>query len=346
MSMPEGDPIFVRASVARHCNLDCVYCPKAEGMENRVPDAIRGLTLDAPSYVRCLEHIARQGISGVSFTGGEPTLNSDLPWLAAQARKHFPRVELTTNGLNFVEMLPNLSDHLDVVKISLDSLEDRTFKAITRGRKEGLDHARTSIEAAATAGLRVGINFVAMKSTVHFMSDIIEYARDINSHTKQSNIYVSILDFYFSPSRRKFWLKEFIPAEYLERELSNLYGPPRIHTRFGCRFLWFEAAGVDIRLKDSFGATQRASKCSRCPHYCQEGIYGLKLSAEGWVTTCPTNDPKYGIRLTGEMTDEQVDELLAALMADIESSKPDQHSFRRMLDVHGLCPEALAIQYR
>ena len=103
MLMPNGDPIYVRASIARRCNLDCVYCPKPEGMENRVPDALKGRVLDAPAYARCLAHLARQGILGVSFTGGEPTLNGDLPWLAAQARVHFTRVELTTNGLYLQE---------------------------------------------------------------------------------------------------------------------------------------------------------------------------------------------------------------------------------------------------
>ena len=339
MSMPEGDPIFLRASVSRHCNLDCVYCPKPEGMENRVPDALKGQTLDTHAYIRCLAHIARQGILGISFTGGEPTMNRDLPVLIAQARELFARVELTTNGLNFPKMLPQLSQHLDIVKVSLDSLDVNLFTTLTHGRRDDFDYARAAIEAASRAGLRVGINVVAMQSTIHRFPEIVEYARTINEQYQEYTVYVSVLDFYYSPSRRHVWEREFVPAEYLENEFSKHYGLPRSHTRFGCRFFWFDANGVDIRLKDSFGATQRARKCENCLHYCQEGIYGLKLSTEGWVTTCPTGDPKYGFRLTGETTDKQADELLAPLISDIKYSGPNPQSFEKMLETHGLRPK-------
>ncbi len=45
MLMPNPDPIFLRASVSDRCNLHCIYCPKTEGMENRVPSNLRGHSL-------------------------------------------------------------------------------------------------------------------------------------------------------------------------------------------------------------------------------------------------------------------------------------------------------------
>ena len=342
MLMPEPDPVFVRASVARKCNLDCVYCPKPEGMENRVPNEIAGQVLDRNAYMKCLAHISDQGVRGISFTGGEPTLNSDLPWLVQNARRIFDRVELTTNGLNFRQMLPQLSDGIDVVKISLDTLRPTSFSNVTRGDNRALYNAQYAVEAAACENLTVGINAVIMRSNFASLFEIIDFACDVNARYKTNAVYVSLLDFHFSPSRKETWEREFLPADVMEDELTRRYGAGELHERFGCRFTWYDANGVLVRLKDSFGATQRAIKCLKCPHYCQEGIYGLKLSAEGWVTTCPTNDPNSGVRLTGDMTKEVAREALAPLIDDLNGTSPDPNSFNRMLEVHDLRPTAMS----
>lgn len=338
MSMPDGDPIYVRASVARKCNLDCIYCPKPEGMENRVPHFLSGAILDPKAYVRCLEHIARQGISGVSFTGGEPTLNRHLPWIVMRARHFFDRVEVTTNGYGFVEMLPRLQHNLDVVKVSLDTIDQEAFEYLTKGSGHSYNQALKTIETVADLGVRVGINIVAMASTIGYISDVIDFASNLKGRLGKKNVYVSVLDFFYSPSRKGDWEKNFIPIEQLIPIFRNRYGDPATHDRFGCRFYWFAGDDVDIRLKDSFGPTHRATKCSNCAHYCQEGIYGLKLSMEGWVTTCPTGDPNYGVQLTGDMTAEQANAILSPLIGDIKHSALDHGSFDKMVGLHGLQP--------
>src|SRR4051794_29807655 len=98
MSKHDPDPVYVRASVASRCNLDCTYCPVEEGMENRVPDHLAGRPLEPERMVNNLRLIAAAGVEGESFTGGEPTLNPDLGDLIVATRPYFDRVELTTNG--------------------------------------------------------------------------------------------------------------------------------------------------------------------------------------------------------------------------------------------------------
>lgn len=338
MSMPNKDLVYVRASVARKCNLDCVYCPKPEGMENRVPPFLSGATLNPEAYVRCLEHIARQGVSGISFTGGEPTLNGSLAWIVEKARELFDRVEITTNGYRFVEILPNLQHNLDVVKVSLDTLDRHAFERLTRGSTYSYSRALTAIETVARSDITVGINIVAMASTIEYIFDVIDFASELNRRLNKRNVYVSVLDFFYSPSRKDIWEKNFIPMEQLIPTLRSRYGDPVAHDRFGCRFCWFSGAGADIRLKDSYGPTYRAPKCTDCKHYCQEGIYGLKLSMEGWVTTCPTGDPNYGVQLTDDMTPQRADAILSPLLADIRHSALDHGSFDKMVGLHGLHP--------
>jgi molybdenum cofactor biosynthesis enzyme MoaA len=334
------DPIFVRASVSGDCNLNCIYCPKAEGMENRVPETLRGCRLNADDYISNLKHLARQGLRGVAFTGGEPTLNPDLPIIVKAASNIFERVELTTNGRFFVEMLPAIAPHLDILKVSLDAVELQKVKTITNGTSFESQRAITSIRAGCEAGLRVGINVVVMRSTVDQIDRIIDFCRMINLQGFSGEAYVSLLDFYYSEERRTTWEQEFLPLSELASAFSDKFGPCTSQERFGCQFFWFETNGVQIRFKDSIGATHRASKCRDCRRYCQEGIYGLKHSIEGWVTTCPTGDPKYGVHLQPMLSDKDVDLHLDSLLQDVRQARPDPQSFLTMLNVHALRPRA------
>src|SRR5262245_55113773 len=131
--MNEFQTIYLRASVASVCNLDCVYCPKASGMEDRKPIDLAKRKIPVEEYVRCLQAVAAAGISRVSFTGGEPTTNKHLPEIIAAASKAFDVVELTSNGYALADMMIKIAPHLDLVKVSLDSVDRDKFARLARG---------------------------------------------------------------------------------------------------------------------------------------------------------------------------------------------------------------------
>lgn len=336
-SMPNSDPIYVRASVTSVCNLNCIYCPKESGMENQTPYFLRGNNLNMEDYCLNLAHIGRNGITGVSFTGGEPTVNPALPEIVTEARRIFQRVELTTNGLHLPKMLPELVSNLDIIKISLDAIDSNLVQKITQGTYKEKNRAIRAIQESCEAGLIVGVNVVVMRSNITQVPKIIEFCRNLNK-TGPGTVYISLLDLYYSPEKRNFWEKEFLPIGYLEKVFTQSYGLPKKQERFGCRFLWFDTDGVSVRFKDSFSATHRAIKCQKCNLYCQEGIIGIKHSIEGWVTTCPTSEPSYGIHLIPSLNTQEVDQLLNELLKDIHSAKPDNHSFKKLLEKHNLQP--------
>lgn len=341
--MPNSDPIFVRASVSNICNLSCVYCPKKEGMENRVPAHLSGRLLTVAEYCKNLDHLVRNGLKGIAFTGGEPTLNSHLPALIRHAANRFARVELTSNGLHLNEMLPVIAPHLHLLKVSLDTTDAVFAKEITNGTVREVERASTAIQMACAFGLKVAINAVVMRSNLAELNKLIELCRDINRRGYTGKAYVSLLDFYYSNEKRAIWEREFVPISELAAGFEKRFGPKVEQSRFGCTFYWFNADGVDVRFKDSLGATHRAEKCSRCTLYCQEGIYGVKHSVEGWVTTCPTGDPHYGAHLAPGLTDAEADAILAPLLKDIAEARPDTSSFKTMLERHNLNPNYLPL---
>ncbi len=338
MQMPEPDPVFVRASVEDHCNLACVYCPKQQGMENHVPDKLRGKRLTVEEYLINLSHLSQNGLRGVAFTGGEPTLNRDLPKLISGAAKIFDRVELTTNGRFILEMFPAISPHIDHLKVSLDAVEPNVVSYITKGTKFEVERALNAVRVGCAAGIRVSVNVVVMRSTLNQIDRIIELCRSVNREGSSGSVSVSLLDLYFSEECRSFWEKEFYSLHDLENKFTARYGKNIAQERFGCRFFWYDADGVYVRFKDSYGATYRAPKCHKCKNYCQEGVYGIKHSVEGWVTTCPSSDPTLGVYLSPGLSSEEVDRKLAPILKDLQIATPKLNSFGVMLEARSLSP--------
>lgn len=340
MLAPNKVPIYVRASVSDRCNLKCIYCSN-DRMENPVPSNLRNHSLNVKEYCNNLEHLARNGFRGISFTGGEPTLNPDLPIIVARAAELFDQVELTTNGCNLPEMLPQLAPNLDLLKVSLDAADPQIMCAITRGTFESFNRAVDSIRLGCAIGLNVGVNVVVMRSTIGQIDNIINFCRKLNAEGFPGEAYVSLLDFYYSDERRSLWEQEFVPLSELETLFTSHYGQSIKQEKFGCRFFWFDAYGVQVRFKDSYHFTNRAPKCKVCSYYCQEGIYSLIHSVQGWVTTCPTDDQTYGVHLSADLHDKEVDCALAPLLDDIYKARPYVNSFKAMLKKHNLNPRSI-----
>lgn len=336
MSKPDPDPVYVRASVASRCNLDCTYCPVEEGMENRVPDHLAGLRLDPERMANNLRLIAAAGIEGESFTGGEPTLYPELGDLIIATRPYFKRVELTTNGRRLHKVAPVVEKHIDLLKVSLDSLDESRVRALT-GRDHAHKDATDAISWALEAGVPLGINVVLMRETLDELPDIIRHVSALASAASAS-VRLSLLDFYYSPTRRQEWLAGFVETAVVLELLRAQVGEPKIQQRFGCTFYWFDVDGLAVRVKDSSSATMRASKCRGCVSYCQEGVYGLKHSCEGWLTTCPSSRVDLGVHLAPELDDEEIAAGIATVVRDVSDASPDPNSFATMCATHGLDP--------
>lgn len=334
------DPIFLRASLSGSCNLDCIYCPKELGMENQVPKSLKGKKLSLHEYRNNLKLFADNGIKAITFTGGEPTLNKNIVEISKYARKIFERVEITTNGFRLQKYLNELFPYLDVIKFSIDAVDKKTFEIITNRHHSELRTQLESIELCCKTGINVALNVVVMKQNLNQLDKIISLAKEFNQKYNK-NIYVSLLDFYFSSPKRKIWEENFIPLNILKERFTKRYGNATEQIRFGCQFFWFNANGVNVRFKDSYGATQRAEKCQTCKEYCQEGIFSIKHSVEGWITTCLSNKEELGEYLNPKLKKEELNLKIKSVLSDIYNSKTEINSFKKLLMLHNLNPKHL-----
>ncbi len=106
--------------------------------------------------------VTRLGITKVRFTGGEPLLVKHLDEIVAAtaALRPRPQLALTTNGVLLADRAEALARAgLDRVNVSLDSVDDLRFAAITR--RDRLGDVLAGLAAAQSAGLRpVKVNAV------------------------------------------------------------------------------------------------------------------------------------------------------------------------------------------
>lgn len=144
---------YLRLSVTDLCNLRCVYCMPAGGVEKRRHEDV--LTVEE------LEEIAqsagRCGIRKIRLTGGEPLVRRGIVDICARtaAAPGVEEVCMTTNGLLLPKMATELRRAgLKRVNISLDTLSPERYRELTRvGNIED-----------AVAGLRAALdNFETVK---------------------------------------------------------------------------------------------------------------------------------------------------------------------------------------
>lgn len=152
---------YLRVSLTDRCNMRCVYCMPAQGMQFIQKPEL--LTPDELLLV--IRAAAAAGFRKIRLTGGEPTLRRDIVEIV-RAIKETPGIEhmaMTTNALRMERLAQPLSEAgLDRVNISIDSLDAQKFKQMTRGGR--LEDVWAGIEACMAADLTpIKLNAVVVR---------------------------------------------------------------------------------------------------------------------------------------------------------------------------------------
>ncbi len=156
------DIYYLRLSVTDLCNLRCVYCMPAGGVEKRRHEDV--LTVEE------LEEIARSagrcGIRKIRLTGGEPLVRRGIVDICARtaAAPGVEEVCMTTNGLLLPKLAPELRKAgLRRVNISLDTLSPELYRELTR--VGNIEDAVSGLKAALDNFQTVKINAVLIGGT-------------------------------------------------------------------------------------------------------------------------------------------------------------------------------------
>jgi len=167
----------LRISVTDRCNFRCVYCMPREIFGSDYPYLPHNEVLTFEEIARLARIFAGHGVKKIRLTGGEPLVRKDVHLLVKMLAE-IPGLDLTltTNGALLARQAQALKDAgLKRVTVSLDSLDDETFKALNDADfpvakvVEGMD-------AAANVGLEpIKVNMVVKRGVNE--SSILPMAR-------------------------------------------------------------------------------------------------------------------------------------------------------------------------
>jgi cyclic pyranopterin phosphate synthase len=154
----------LRISITDRCNFRCVYCMPKEVFGRDYAFLERTALLSFEEIARAARIFAQLGVKTVRITGGEPLVRRNVEHLIAQLKEiEGLELALTTNGALLTKLAQPLKDAgLDRITVSLDSVDDATFRSLN-DVDFSVERVLDGIDAAAAAGLPVKVNAVVKR---------------------------------------------------------------------------------------------------------------------------------------------------------------------------------------
>ncbi|MCY3602609.1 MAG: GTP 3',8-cyclase MoaA [Chloroflexi bacterium] len=291
----------LRVSVTDRCNFRCVYCMPKEVFGPSFQFLDREEILTYEEIVRLSRLFVAHGVEKIRVTGGEPLVRRDLPLLIEQlsALDGLRDLTLTTNGaLLPAQAVPLREAGLERITISLDSLDDATFREMN-DVDVGVDVVLAGIDAAREAGLwPIKVNAVVKRG----LNDhtIVDLAR----HFHGTGVIVRFIEYMDVGTTNGWVLDHVVPAaEIVERIDAALPLEPLDPNYVGevARRYRYRDGGGEVGVITSI--TQPF--CGDCTR--------ARLSPEGELFTCLFGSTGFDLRalLRGGATDDELAEAIA-----------------------------------
>jgi len=306
-----GRPVRdLRISVTDRCNFRCSYCmPKSVfGQGYRFMD--RKELLSFEEIERVARAFVRLGVEKIRLTGGEPLLRREVEGLVARlATIDGLDLTLTTNASLLARKARVLKDAgLNRVNVSLDSLDDATFRAMN---DVDFPVARVleGIEAASEAGLPVKVNAVVKRGVND--DGIVELAR----HFRGSPHTVRFIEFMDVGTTNGWRLDDVVPAAEIVERIDAVFPLEPVDAAY--------RGEVAQRWRYRDGAGEVGVISSVTQPFCGDCTRS-RISAEGKLYTCLF--AARGTDLRALIRSGATDDELAEAIGDVWLRRADRYS--------------------
>ena len=207
----------LRISVTDRCNFRCTYCMPREVFDADYPFLPHSEVLTFEEIVGLARAFRTLGVEKVRLTGGEPLLRRDIDRLVAMLREALPGVDLTltTNGSALKAQARALkAAGLDRITVSLDSLDDATFRRMNDADFP-VAKVLEGIEAAADAGLSpIKVNMVVKRGVNE--SHVVAMAR----YFRGTGHVVRYIEFMDVGSTNGWRMDDVVPSAEIVRRIG------------------------------------------------------------------------------------------------------------------------------
>ena len=301
----------LRISVTDRCNFRCVYCMPKEVFGPDYQFLHRDQILTFEEITRLARIFVDHGVQKIRLTGGEPLVRRDLPLLVSMLAG-IPDLDLTltTNGALLPKQARALKEAgLKRVTVSLDSLDDETFKAMN-DVDFPVQKVLDGMDAAAEVGLGpIKVNMVVKRSLNE--SSILPMAR----YFREKGYILRFIE-YMDVGHSNGWrMDEVVPAAEIVKTISAEMPleplDPNYTGEVAERWRYKDGSGeigVIASVTQAFCGT-----CSRA-----------RLTAEGKLFTCLFGIKGHNLRdvMRGGATDEEISQMIARVW----SRRTDRYS--------------------
>ena len=313
----------LRISVTDRCNFRCSYCMPKEIFNSEYTWLPHSALLSFEEITRLARVFVGHGVHKLRLTGGEPLLRKGLETLIEQlAALRTPDgapldITLTTNGSLLARKAAVLkAAGLNRVTVSLDSLDDPTFRAMNDVDFPVAD-VLAGIEAARAAGLGpVKVNMVVKRGTND--DQILPMAR----HFRGTGVTLRFIEYMDVGATNGWRMDEVLPsAEVVQRLQAEFPLVPLQASAPGETAERWGYAGADGRHDPLLGEVGFISSVTQA--FCGD-CNRARLSMDGKLFLCLFAGQGYDLRAL--MRDGATDEQLDAAIAAIWQGRSDRYS--------------------
>ena len=294
----------LRISVTDRCNFRCVYCMPRDVFDEDYKFLPQSSLLSFEEIAKLARVFVGLGVEKIRLTGGEPLVRRDLERLVSLLAPLDVDLTLTTNGSLLARKAQALKDAgLKRITVSLDSLNDETFKAMNDADFP-VAKVLEGIDAAAAAGLGpVKVNMVVKRGVNDHQ--VLDMAR----HFRGSGHIVRFIEFMDVGSTNGWRMDDVIPSREIVRLISAEF--PLMQADPGYR------GEVAERWRYADGAGEIGVISSVTQAFCKD-CTRLRLSTEGSMYTCLFGQRGHDLRTllrSGATDDDLRDEIVAVWRA-------------------------------
>lgn len=309
----------LRISLLDRCNFRCPYCMPETEFHADFEFLNRSQRLTHEEILKVVRVATGLGVSKIRLTGGEPLLDKKLPQLVSgiAAMPGVDDLALTTNAMLLGPVAQALRDAgLHRVTISLDSLDEQVFRAMSGGRGE-LDTVLAGIAAAEQAGLDpIKINVVVQRGVNdHTVLDLLD-------HFRGSGHIVRLIEFMDVGNRNGWRMDQVVPSKELLDTVQARWAVEAVGKNYpgevARRYQYADGAG-----EIGFISSVTKPFCGSCSR--------ARLSADGVLYTCLF--ATQGTDLREPIRNGADDDELGDMLSRIWLQRADRYSELRRPDV-------------
>lgn len=175
---------YLRISITENCNLRCIYCMPAEGIQ-LTPKAH---LMTADEIFEIATTFVSLGVTKIRLTGGEPLVRKDAKEILLRLSKLGTELTLTTNGLLVHDYITVFKEAgIKSLNVSIDTLQKDKFAQITR--RDEFDKLNENISLLLSEGFIVKLNVVLIKGFNE--NEILDFI----GLTKDKNLQIRFIEF-------------------------------------------------------------------------------------------------------------------------------------------------------